>query len=696
MRGRSGGHRCSWRFCQEGPPANGVEATPFGRLSRTRRSRRRRRRKGQPVSDPDADYGATYEYDEGADRLTKVKGPGLPNNGANYECVADSHLLWRTRFKENSTIVATTLRNYEEHRDLLTSVRNKWGSETRSFYQYANDELGRREWVYRDGTVFAGDHADVWQYDERNELTSSLRYNTFDPNSPGSPSDPNHAFDRGYGYDPIGNRDWSKTGTDPNTAYTRNNVNQYTATTNPSESFSYDADGNLTHVGGMGVSPVTYTWDAENRLTCVQTGDPNTPANGDTKVEFRYDYLGRRFEKKVSTHDGSGWNVTYTRRFVWSDWLPVLELDATDPNDVTILRKYTWGLDLSGDSIDGAGGIGGLLAAYDTNGTPGTTADDKSYLYFYDANGNVGQLLDRSDGSIAASYEYDAYGNNLLDPNDPNESGPYADDNPFRFSTKYFDDETGLGYWGYRHYSPRMGRWISRDPSEEADGPDLYCFVLNSPTRSVDSDGRRVIIEEHYMHHMPGLWGKAQCALESVSDPTFRIETQGCCHRGCVDHERRIELKCTIWIPHIGDTWGHYQIDQVAQQQIKQHEMGHVELAELLANRAIDNYKKIMPSCIEWQCDAKKALQFVEKREHFAWRITKEDFDSYLDPLVYNPPGHPSTLSIASDDPCITPGFRCPRFDPATIAWVTGTMRDEIAKAKFRMPKLVFADTCRP
>jgi hypothetical protein len=80
-----------------------------------------------------------------------------------------------------------------------------------------------------------------------------------------------------------------------------------------------------------------------------------------------YDYLGRRVEKKVSTHNGTSWSVSDCRRFVWSDWLPVLELDASDPNDVTILRKYTWGLDLAGHnpsperergvSIDSGGGI---------------------------------------------------------------------------------------------------------------------------------------------------------------------------------------------------------------------------------------------------------------------------------------------------------------------------------------------------
>ncbi len=37
------------------------------------------------------------------------------------------------------------------------------------------------------------------------------------------------------------------------------------------------------------------------------------------------------------------------------------------------------------------------------------------------------------------------------------QAGDYAEDQPFRFSTKYYDVETGLGYWGYRYYSPGIG-----------------------------------------------------------------------------------------------------------------------------------------------------------------------------------------------------------------------------------------------
>jgi hypothetical protein len=42
------------------------------------------------------------------------------------------------------------------------------------------------------------------------------------------------------------------------------------------------------------------------------------------------------------------WSVTAHRKFVWSDWLLLLELDGMKSN--AIVRKYTWGLDLAGRS----------------------------------------------------------------------------------------------------------------------------------------------------------------------------------------------------------------------------------------------------------------------------------------------------------------------------------------------------------
>ena len=60
--------------------------------------------------------------------------------------------------------------------------------------------------------------------------------------------------------------------------------------------------------------------------------------------------------------------------------------------------------------------------------------------------------------------------------------GNAAEDNPFRFSSEYADDELGLVYYNYRYYNPQNGRWISRDPAKEEKTNNLYWFVRNHPS----------------------------------------------------------------------------------------------------------------------------------------------------------------------------------------------------------------------
>jgi RHS repeat-associated protein len=231
---------------------------------------------------------------------------------------------------------------------------------------------------------------------------------------------------------------------------------------------------------------------------------------GEVRVQFGYDYLGRRVWKAVSVWDltlngGAGdWSDdpavgAYVRKFVWggsggtggssaSGWLMLLELEETGVPPVdTVMRKYTWGLDLAGLNgassagppspalLEGAGTIGGLLAMEG----PLQIRGELNYVYFYDGNGNVGQLVEWppdltnppgtwSAARLVAHYEYDPYGNITA------QSGTYADSNPIRFSTKYFDAETGLYYFGHRYYSPDLGRWINRDPIGEGAGAHLW------------------------------------------------------------------------------------------------------------------------------------------------------------------------------------------------------------------------------
>jgi RHS repeat-associated protein len=86
-----------------------------------------------------------------------------------------------------------------------------------------------------------------------------------------------------------------------------------------------------------------------------------------------------------------------------------------------------------------------------------------------------------------ATYEYAPYGEILAS------SGDFAAVNPFRFSTKYHDDETGLIDFGRRLYDPLLGRWINRDPIGEFGGANLYGYVRNGPIDRLDRLGLCVV-----------------------------------------------------------------------------------------------------------------------------------------------------------------------------------------------------------
>jgi RHS repeat-associated protein len=138
-----------------------------------------------------------------------------------------------------------------------------------------------------------------------------------------------------------------------------------------------------------------------------------------------------------------------------------------------VIRSYVWGSDLSG-SIQGAGGVGGLILIRDLPSAIGYCS------IAYDGNGNVAGLVSMSGGTNRASYEYGPFGEVIR------ATGSMAKANPFRFSTKYQDDETDLLYYGYRYYSASNGRWLSRDPIDENGGASLYGFNRNGGMSAVD------------------------------------------------------------------------------------------------------------------------------------------------------------------------------------------------------------------
>ena len=276
-----------------------------------------------------------------------------------------------------------------------------------------------------------------------------------------------------YAYDKAGNRNSSSIASlgGASTLYTANNANQYTAITGVSQPISYDANGNLNLRNGN-----SYTWDSHNRLLSVI---PQNPVAGSKSLHYTYDGFHRRVLRTIRVWQPSNqWTDLDSTRFFYDGW-NVIEEHTITAGTQTLARTFTWGSDLSG-TLQGAGGVGGLLLAEEVSGG-NTTARH----YHYDGNGNVTEITDLA-GAKVASYRYDAYGNTLA------ASGPYSAQNRYRFSTKPLDGEvTGapLYYYGYRFYDPITGSWLSRDPIEEEGGVNLYGFVGNDGICAVDSLG---------------------------------------------------------------------------------------------------------------------------------------------------------------------------------------------------------------
>lgn len=222
-------------------------------------------------------------------------------------------------------------------------------------------------------------------------------------------------------------------------------------------SVGYDSNGNLTNDGVRSMS-----YDSENQLT-------NVTLVGIVKKDFIYDGLNRLRIKREYGWIGGTWNKTNEIRFVW-DGNSIVQL--RDSNNVPTLT-LTRGLDLSG-SLQGAGGIGGILAMTEGNGV-------NSYFH-NDASGNVTALMDGSE-QIVGRRMYDAFGKTIR------LTGGKTGANPFGFSSQLQDDTTGFVHYQRRVYLPGFGRFANADPIQEAGGVNLYGFVDNNPLSNIDLFG---------------------------------------------------------------------------------------------------------------------------------------------------------------------------------------------------------------
>ena len=423
----------------------------------------------------------TYSYDQN-DNLVTVNYPsGTPDVTYTYDAYG--------RAIQRTDGVGTTLFAYDRDSRPL-SVDGPWVNDTIT-YQY--DKLGRRA-----SLALQGGQSLAYKYDALNRLTEiqtdtkSYKY-VYSGVNPlvQTLTRPNgsktvYQYDAlkrlnlishrnatnavlqeyGYNYNEQDQRSGEiRTDGDPTfslpsglTLYDHNELNQVIHSTTPENTFLYDDDGNMI----QGYTPDGYAfqavYDAENRLQTLQY----TGAGG-TTFKFEYFYNGDSALAEVKRYENNV--LTATTRNVGEGFVPLQERDGTN----AVQRQYTWGINMGG-------GIGGLLHL---------VQGGQDYSYLYDGRGNVSALLNSSQ-TPAAAYAYDGYGNILAKSGTLNQ--------PFRFSTKAYDERTGLSYYGYRYYSAALERWMTRDPLGELGWVNLYQFVGGNSLSYIDPDGEMLVL----------------------------------------------------------------------------------------------------------------------------------------------------------------------------------------------------------
>ena len=253
-----------------------------------------------------------------------------------------------------------------------------------------------------------------------------------------------------YTYDKAGNRETETVKLGNDTAlntYSYNEQNRLMQITTKQNgtlatttAYAYDNNGNQLTTTVNGTVTVTNNYDNRNQLIRTVTGG--------SAVENLYNGEGYRVEKRV--------NGAITRYLYDYDKV-VLEVDQLNTQ--------------KGRNIYGTN----LLMR---------TADGTTYYYMYNGHADVTALL-KPDGTIAATYYYDAFGN-ITDT-----TGSAS--NSITYAGYQYDKETGLYYLNARMYDPKTARFLQEDTYlGDRNDPlslNLYTYCHNEPVMYSDPTG---------------------------------------------------------------------------------------------------------------------------------------------------------------------------------------------------------------
>lgn len=222
----------------------------------------------------------------------------------------------------------------------------------------------------------------------------------------------------------------------------------------------FDDNGNLQTLGG----DQKMAWDVRNQL--VRLTQLRREGGNDDEERYAYDATGRRIlKRRVSQARG----VVHTAEV---RYLPELEVrhDSATGEQLNVLN-----LDVGTTTV--------RVLIWDRH--PSGVRQDAQIRYGLSDHLGSSTMELGEQAQLLSQESYYPYGGTAWWAA---KSASEASYKFIRYSGKE-RDASGLSYYGFRYYAPWLYRWISPDPTGDADGLNLYAMVGGNPVSKIDEQG---------------------------------------------------------------------------------------------------------------------------------------------------------------------------------------------------------------
>jgi RHS repeat-associated protein len=416
----------------------------------------------ETVKDGEGKYTLKFQYD----RKGRVKSIALPDDSSiayTYDGVFGREV--KRLSARGEELYSHTYTSYDESGKILEETLIGYCGDRRTHY----DLNGRKTLIETDyytesvpsnGYSTLGNLLSLQRKGDFPTENSSYTYNSLS-----QLTSEKNSIQKTYSYDSLDNR--LKENKDD---LLYNSLNQLIA--QAKAEFTYDPQGNLLRKTLDG-EETQFESNILSQLIAIEKPDQ-------TYLTFSYDPFGRRVVKK--TYDSKEKNkktLSTTRSF----YLGFRELGIL--NEKGAIKKLR---------------VPGISGSQISLKSIAIELEDQTYAVLHDISGNVIALLDPATREIVESYIYSAFGTEKVYNAYQKQISSSAVGNPWRYSEKPIDEETGLICFGFRYYDPSISRWISKDPAGFIDGPNLYAYCHNNPLRCCDPFGLESQVNEEQFY----------------------------------------------------------------------------------------------------------------------------------------------------------------------------------------------------